>query len=153
MSAAIITLAMLKSAGACKDGLALCKATFGNSVIVTRESMTLAAEAGIDIEWGALHLLRGPFLESYNAAMAEPRKAYVAAMAEPLKAYDAATAEPRKAYVAAMAEPLKAYDAATAEPRKAYRAATAEPRKAYVAAMAEAFADAFIAQSRAEVAA
>jgi hypothetical protein len=131
MSAAIITLAMLKSAGACADQVALCEATFGDSVVVTREAMSTAAEAGISIEWGARRLLRGPFLEAYNAVRDEA-----------CKAYNAARDEARKAYTAATAGAFKAYAAAAAKAGKAYHAAMAAP-----------FADAFIAQCRAEVAA
>jgi hypothetical protein len=120
MSAPIITLAMLKSAGACADQVALCEATFGDSVVVTRETMTLAAEVGIEIALGAFLLLRGPFWGSFYAGIVEPLKVYAAARDEADKAHAAATAEADKTYRAAMAAP---------------------------------FADAFIAQCRAEVAA
>jgi hypothetical protein len=76
--------------------------------------------------------------KAYDAAMVEAQKEYYAAMAEPQKAWDAAIAEPQKAYYAARAEAQKAWDAAMAETQKAWDATRAEAQKAYDAAMVEA---------------
>jgi phosphoenolpyruvate carboxylase len=132
---AVITLAMVGAAGACADQLALFQATFGDSVVVSRETAAVAIGAGVDVAWAGSAFLRGKFRRAYNAATAEAFKAYRAATAEAGKAYDAASAEARNAYNAALVEAFKAYNAATAEDRNAYHAATAE-----------AFADAYIAQ-------
>ena len=162
MSGPVITLAMIEAHEACEDQVQLFKQLYpSGEVIVTRESVRAAAEAGLSVAWGSNHLLKGRFLKAYHAAIAAPHRVYLAKTAEPLVAYRDAIAEPQKVYHSRIAGPQKAYYPtlsvaykvyrdAIAEPLVAYRDAIAEPNKDYNVAMAESFANAFIAQAEME---
>ena len=129
-----ITLAFLKSLGACQGQVDLFAATYGEEVIPTL-AICEAAATIFDLDW----LGRKYFKEAYEAAKAPHREAYEAATAPHWEAYKAAKAPLREAYKAAKAPLRKAYEAAKAPHREAYLEAMAPHAQALELAQARVF--------------
>ena len=121
-----ITYRKLQALGACKDHVAIFKATWPEGVEPSLAAFRKAAKLQLDLTWFMRSLLRGsPQLVSFNDAIVAANKTC-----------DEATAPARKALAEATAAANKAYDEAIAPARKAYAEATAPARKAYYEAPA-----------------
>ena len=108
-----LTLAHLKSLGACEDQVELFESRFGESVELTKELM-IEQSKDFDLDWLADEILSTDDLKAYDEAIASALKAYEEAEAPALKAYEEAAAPAWKAYEEAVAPALKAYDEAGA---------------------------------------
>lgn len=75
-----VTAAQLVRLGACREQVALFRATFGKSVAVTRDAAIAHADK-FSWTWAADHLLTPAQRAAYDAAMASAGTAYAAAMA------------------------------------------------------------------------
>ena len=129
-----ITLAFLKSLGACQGQVDLFAATYGEEVIPTL-ALCEAAAPIFDLDW----LGRKYFKEAYRSAKAIHWKAYEEAKAPHWEAYEAAKAPHWEAYRAAVTPHREAYEAAMAPHRKAYEAAKALHWEALKLAQARVF--------------
>lgn len=88
---------------ACSEQVALFAETFGESVDITPESIARAAEAGLDLEWAAEHLLTATAWAAYDQATATAWAAYEQAKATAVAAYQQAKAPAWAAYQQAKA--------------------------------------------------
>ena len=110
-----ITYRKLQALGACKDHVAIFKATWPEGVEPSLAAFRKAAKLQLDLTWFMRSLLReSPQLGAFNEA---------AAAAD--KAFEETIAPARKAYAEAEAVAYKAYAEATAPARKAYYEAPA----------------------------
>jgi hypothetical protein len=155
-----ITTQMLTKRNACAAQVALFKKLFGPEAEVTLDNCLTAVEAGLSIDWAAVHLLPPERLQAYRAKTAETWKACQTAKDDAWKAcqaekedvwqaYETATADARQAYHAkadaeqaywaAKEEAWIYYDAATENAWKAYETARDNEVRAYRVATAAAF--------------
>ena len=107
-----LTLATIKSKGACASQVALFRKMFGKSVDIT-EAICIEHAAAFSWNWASENLLSKPSSDAYDAAIKAARDAYRAAIKAASDAYDAA-----------IKPASDAYDAAIKAARDAYRAAT-----------------------------
>jgi hypothetical protein len=134
-----ITLALLKSKGACANQVALFKQHFGEGPAPLDDATAIKMARVFDFSWAADNLLSEEGRKAYKEAMAALRKAYEESRAALWKAYEEAEAPLWKAYEEAKAPLWKAYKEAEAPLWKAYEEAKAPLRKAYEEAKALAF--------------
>ena len=116
-----ITVALLRSKGACEDQVDTFRSLFGDAAPLTVEAAVENA-ASFDWNWAADRLLSAParveYRKVHDAARAEYEKVRDADWAEYEKVRDAAWAEYRKVSAPARAEYEKVSDAARAEYQK-----------------------------------
>lgn len=103
----IITLAMLRGAGASRDRVALFETLFGEQAEVTTDLVVKHAE-DFDWYWAAANLLSWEGFKAFKAAQAEPLRAFDAAMDDARCALKTARAEAERAYKEARARAFAA---------------------------------------------
>ena len=129
-----ITLEWLEERNACEKQVEAFRQEWGDSVELTQESLSRAAELKLDLNWLAERYLAGGARRVYDEAMAEPRRVY-----------DEVMTEPRRVCNEAMAEVDRVYDEVMTEADRVYNEAMAEPDRVYDEAMAEALWEALSA--------
>ena len=99
-----ITYRKLQALGACKDHVAIFKATWPEGVEPSLAAFRKAAKLQLDLTWFMRSLLLGsPQLVAFNEAIVAAHNTFEEAEAVARKAYAEATAPARKAYYEAPA--------------------------------------------------
>ena len=113
----VITIDWLVAHEACE--VETFRATFGASAELTRANALKAAQAGLDLDWLAEHLMDGTVWRAYQAKKNTTWRAHVKAMFTARRAYEKSTATAWRDEEAT-ATAWRAYEEATATAWRAY---------------------------------
>jgi len=113
-SAMIITVEMLRKAGACKPEIDRLVSLYGEHVDVTEAWVLEHAHDRVDWAWAAENLLSEPAWRAYKEAIAPAQRAYWEATESAWRAYTEATEPARRALGKAKADARRAFEEACA---------------------------------------
>jgi hypothetical protein len=144
-----ITLAQLKSAGACSDQVAIFKVKFGKSVVVT-EAVALEVANSFDWNWAAAYLLSAPALAEYERVCAPALAEYERVRAPALAEYERVCAPALAEYERVCAPAWAEYERVSATALAEYDRVRAPALAEYERVRATTFARLYIAQGGAK---